>query len=63
VNRPNDHQWQKSSYSGGGDGAECIEVAAAEGVNALREGDEPCATVAATPVALAGLIRHIKRAG
>lgn len=33
--------WQKSSFSSGGDGSQCIELAAVEGAVLMRESDEP----------------------
>lgn len=55
-------RWQKSSFSGGGDGDHCIEVGSSDaiGVVALRESDEPGVFVATSQSALAGLIRHFK---
>jgi hypothetical protein len=34
-------QWQKSSFSGPGDGNECVELACVEGTLLLRESDDP----------------------
>ncbi|MFI5687703.1 DUF397 domain-containing protein [Streptomyces sp. NPDC051636] len=39
--------WQKSSYSGGGEGNACLELAATPAALYLRESDEP-ATVLKT---------------
>ncbi|MFD8774738.1 DUF397 domain-containing protein [Streptomyces sp. NPDC057717] len=33
--------WQKSSFSGGGDSSNCLELAAHEGAALLRESDAP----------------------
>jgi hypothetical protein len=52
--------WQKSSFSGGGDSSDCVEVAAAQGALRLRESDEPGTVVAATPTGLAALIRLLQ---
>lgn len=57
------HDWQKSTFSGGGDGDHCVEVATSGRAVLVREGDEPRVSVAATPPALAAFIRHNKRAG
>ncbi|MHA5048835.1 DUF397 domain-containing protein [Streptomyces sp. SD15] len=52
--------WQKSSFSGGGEG-ECIELAAATpGHIHLRESDHPYAIATTTPHALAHLLRTLK---
>ncbi|TKA10227.1 DUF397 domain-containing protein [Actinacidiphila oryziradicis] len=51
--------WQKSSYSGQGDGAECIELAAA-GTIRLRESDDPGVIVTTTPAPLKALLLGIK---
>ncbi|GGX85544.1 DUF397 domain-containing protein [Streptomyces hiroshimensis] len=53
--------WQKSTYSGTGDGGnDCVEVAAAGEAIALRESDTPATVVRATPRALGTLIRTLK---
>jgi hypothetical protein len=51
--------WQKSSYSGQGDGAECIELAAG-GTIRLRESDDPGVIVTTTPAPLKALLLGIK---
>ncbi|MFC7263403.1 DUF397 domain-containing protein [Streptomyces lutosisoli] len=52
--------WQKSSFSGGGNG-ECVELAAATaGHIRLRESDEPHAIATTTPHTLAGLLGALK---
>lgn len=53
-------RWQKSSFSGGGDGNECVEVAAVDGAIRLRESDTPGTEMATTPARLAELIREVK---
>ncbi len=52
--------WQKSSFSGGGDGAECIEVAAAEGAIILRESDNPDNVISTSPEKLRAFILGVK---
>ncbi|MCQ8769337.1 DUF397 domain-containing protein [Streptomyces telluris] len=52
--------WQKSTYSGTGDGNDCVEVVAEGDVIALREIDTPVTVVRATPHALGALIRTLK---
>lgn len=52
--------WQKSSYSGGGDGNACVELAAGPATLHLRESDDPDVRLTTTPVALAHLLRGIR---
>ncbi|MFC5145438.1 DUF397 domain-containing protein [Streptomyces aureoversilis] len=52
--------WQKSTYSGNGDGNDCVEVAAVGDTLALRESDTPRSVVRTTPPALGALIRTLK---
>ncbi|MHC0429288.1 DUF397 domain-containing protein [Streptomyces sp. O3] len=52
--------WQKSSFSGGGEGNDCVELTAAEGGIRLRESDTPTAELAASPTGLAHLLRTLK---
>ncbi|WP_037887340.1 DUF397 domain-containing protein [Streptomyces viridochromogenes] len=55
--------WQKSSFSGGGDDADCVELAAARqgaGTVLLRESDEPGTMITTTATGLAALIRHVR---
>jgi hypothetical protein len=52
--------WQKSSYSGQGDGAECIELAALPGTIHLRESDDPGVVVTTAPAPLKALLLGIK---
>lgn len=53
--------WQKSTFSGGGNG-DCIELAApATGRIHLRESDEPAQFATTTPTALAALLGALKR--
>ncbi|MET9292811.1 DUF397 domain-containing protein [Streptomyces sp. NPDC003077] len=54
--------WQKSSYSGGGDGANCVEVAGVERAIALRESDEPREVVVVGRAAFDAL-RHVLASG
>ncbi|WAL96767.1 DUF397 domain-containing protein [Streptomyces sp. Je 1-369] len=51
-------QWQKSSFSGPGDGNECIEVVRDESDLRLRESDAPTHILTLAPQALAALISH-----
>ncbi|MFD4571950.1 DUF397 domain-containing protein [Streptomyces sp. NPDC058417] len=53
--------WQKSSYSGEGDGNNCLEVkAGSRGVH-LRESDTPGAVLTTDPAALAHLLEALRR--
>ncbi|MCX4549715.1 DUF397 domain-containing protein [Streptomyces sp. NBC_01387] len=52
--------WQKSSFSGAGDGGECVELAAVNGTVRLRESDAPADILTATPAGLASLIRGLR---
>jgi Domain of unknown function (DUF397) len=53
--------WRKSSFSGGMDGNECVELACLGGAIGIRESDDPGTVLPTTPAALAGLIRTVKR--
>ncbi|MFC9533337.1 DUF397 domain-containing protein [Streptomyces sp. NPDC056975] len=55
--------WQKSSFSGGGDSSNCLELAAHEGAALLRESDAPDDVPRTRPEALAGLIRRVREVG
>ena len=52
--------WQKSSFSGGGDADDCVEVAACQDAVLLRESDEPGTMITTTATGLAALIRHVR---
>lgn len=53
--------WQKSSYSGGGDSSDCVELSAQRnGTVKLRESDAPSTELSTTPEGLAHLIRQVK---
>lgn len=53
-------QWQKSSYSGGGDGDECVEIAHRNGLLLLRESDEPTRILPVSRDSLAALLKQIR---
>jgi hypothetical protein len=57
-------EWQKSSFSGGEDGDNCVELQprGRRGI-AIRESDAPGRVLATSPALLAGLIRHLKAVG
>jgi hypothetical protein len=53
--------WQKSSYSGGGQDNNCVEVAASpDGRLHLRESEATAVILTATPASLGTFIRAIK---
>ncbi|USQ89795.1 DUF397 domain-containing protein [Streptomyces phaeoluteigriseus] len=52
--------WQKSTFSGGGEGDTCIELAASPTHIHLRESDTPTTTLTTSPVALAHLLKGIR---
>ncbi|MFD9861206.1 DUF397 domain-containing protein [Streptomyces alboflavus] len=53
--------WQKSSFSGGGEGNACVELAASgtESIH-LCESDAPSIQLITTPDALAHFLHHIR---
>ncbi|MFD4630727.1 DUF397 domain-containing protein [Streptomyces sp. NPDC058284] len=53
--------WQKSTFSGGGDGNACVELASTGNHIRLRESDEPGVELATAPASLARLLRAIKQ--
>lgn len=56
-------QWQKSSFSGGGSGEDCVELAASP-VSPhvhLRESDDPAAVLTTGPAPLHSLLKAVKR--
>lgn len=53
-------QWQKSSFSGGAAGNECLELAHHDGTLLLRESDEPTRILPISPVGLVALLRRIR---
>jgi hypothetical protein len=54
-------RWQKSSFSGGGDGNTCVELAATGPRSIhLRESDTPTTHLATTPTTLAHLLQAIR---
>lgn len=52
--------WQKSSFSGGGDSDDCVEVSARQDTLLVRESEEPGTVVETTGPGLAALIRAIR---
>ena len=54
--------WQKSTFSDGGDGNTCVELAATPTTLRLRESDTPDTELTTTRAPLTHLIRSIKSA-
>ncbi|MFS8200708.1 DUF397 domain-containing protein [Streptomyces sp. CWNU-52B] len=52
--------WQKSTFSDGGEGNTCVELAATPTTLHLRESDTPTTELTTTPTPLAHLIRGVK---
>ncbi|WP_215455968.1 DUF397 domain-containing protein [Streptomyces sp. ATCC 21386] len=53
--------WQRSTFSGGGEGNTCLELAWAAGAPALhlRESETPATVLASSPAPIAQLVRAI----
>ncbi|MFE7034856.1 DUF397 domain-containing protein [Streptomyces sp. NPDC057621] len=56
-------RWQKSTYSGGGEGNTCVEIAVSPGTVHLRESDSPTTELCTSMGPLAHLIRRVKAGG
>ncbi|MET7854461.1 DUF397 domain-containing protein [Streptomyces avermitilis] len=52
-------KWQKSSFSGGGNGNECVELAHGNSTLLLRESDDPSRILPLTRGSLAALLGRI----
>ncbi|MFI9581558.1 DUF397 domain-containing protein [Streptomyces sp. NPDC052236] len=52
--------WQKSSFSGGGEGNACLELTASAQGTHLRESDDPNVVLTTTPDGLQALIHSVK---
>lgn len=53
-------QWQKSSFSGGGEGNDCVELAATRTAAHFRESDTLTVQLITPPTALAHLVHGTK---
>ncbi|MFH8464223.1 DUF397 domain-containing protein [Streptomyces sp. NPDC017991] len=53
-------RWQKSTFSDGGDGNTCVEIASSPGTLHLRESESPGTELTISPGPLAHLIRGMK---
>jgi Domain of unknown function (DUF397). len=58
VSTPAD--WQKSSYSGPGDGDSCVELASTPATLHLRESDDPATVLSITPASVGHLLKAIR---
>ncbi|MEU6995839.1 DUF397 domain-containing protein [Streptomyces sp. NPDC046465] len=56
-------RWQKSSFSGGGDGNTCVELATSGSAIHLRESDAPTTELTTTSATLSNLIHTLKAVG
>ncbi|MCT9006526.1 DUF397 domain-containing protein [Streptomyces rhizosphaerihabitans] len=52
--------WQKSSYSGPGDGDSCVELASTPVALHLRESDAPGTVLTTTPAPVGHLLQAIR---
>ncbi|MDJ1136071.1 DUF397 domain-containing protein [Streptomyces iconiensis] len=52
--------WQKSSFSGGGDGPNCLELGSMRGSILLRESESPSQFLDVEPRVLTGLLNSLK---
>ncbi|MFJ4691015.1 DUF397 domain-containing protein [Streptomyces sp. NPDC088766] len=52
--------WQKSSYSGEGDGNDCLELASTPTALHLRESDAPATVLTTSPAPLVHLLDAIR---
>ncbi|MFG3515569.1 MULTISPECIES: DUF397 domain-containing protein [Streptomyces] len=55
--------WQKSTFSGGGEGDTCVELAASPTHIHLRESDTPTTALTTSPATLAHLLKGIRTGG
>ncbi|MFF8319217.1 DUF397 domain-containing protein [Streptomyces bobili] len=53
-------KWQKSSFSGGGEGNDCLELASSPTHIRLRESDTPTTALTTSPATLAHLLKGIR---
>ncbi|MET7782812.1 DUF397 domain-containing protein [Streptomyces mirabilis] len=53
-------QWQKSTFSSGSDGSNCVELAHRDSTLLLRESDDPDRILSVSPVGLVALLTRIR---
>lgn len=54
------YTWQKSSFSGGGEGNACVELASTTVALHLRESDAPATVLTTTPAPVSHLLQAIR---
>ncbi|WP_328449469.1 DUF397 domain-containing protein [Streptomyces sp. NBC_00386] len=54
------YTWQKSSFSGGGEGNACVELASTPVALHLRESDAPGTVLTTTPAPVGHLLQAIR---
>ncbi|MDX2682255.1 DUF397 domain-containing protein [Streptomyces soliscabiei] len=54
------HNWRKSSYSGEGDGNDCVELASTPTTLHLRKSDDPTTVLTPTHTPLTHLLHAIR---
>ncbi|MFE7069611.1 DUF397 domain-containing protein [Streptomyces sp. NPDC057620] len=57
---PTPKNWQKSSFSGGADGNNCVELSTTHHTIHLRESDDVSTELVTTPTSLARLLHGIR---
>jgi hypothetical protein len=53
-------QWQKSTFSSGSDGSNCVELSHHDSTLLLRESDDPDRILSVSPHTLAALLSRIR---
>ncbi|MFI7298286.1 DUF397 domain-containing protein [Streptomyces sp. NPDC050121] len=53
-------KWQKSSFSGGGEGNDCLELASTSTTLHLRESDTPAIALTSTPATFVHFLAGIR---
>ncbi|MFK4065315.1 DUF397 domain-containing protein [Streptomyces sp. NPDC029674] len=56
-------RWQKSTFSGGGVGNDCVELGSTGTHIRLRESEDPATELLTAPETLAGLLRALRAGG
>ncbi|MGW3667078.1 DUF397 domain-containing protein [Streptomyces sp. NPDC005141] len=56
----NPRNWQKSSFSGGGDGNACVELASTPATLHLRESDDPAVVLTTSTASVSHLLQAIR---
>ncbi|MER7689565.1 DUF397 domain-containing protein [Streptomyces sp. NPDC097610] len=53
-------QWQKSTFSSGSDGSNCVELTHRDSTLLLRESEDPGRILPVSPVGLAALLTRVR---